>query len=141
MSENGNGNGRMVMRASPWIVLSGAAAVVAVLGTLSGWAGSYLNSDRTATQTIEQLKAKNDTQDLRIESATKQLESRLDNLKAVYDQRFDTILYRMQEAQQGIQAERLEQRQVLDAIRSDVGSLKTDVARIVERQGMQPARR
>lgn len=142
MSENGAGNGRMVMRVpSIPVVLSVATAVVAVLSMLGGWAGSYITSDRTATATVEQLKAKNDNQDLRIESAIKQVESRVDNLKAVYDQRFETILHRMQEASQTTQAERIEQRQMLAAIQADVGSLKTDVARIVERQGMQPPAR
>lgn len=132
----------MVMRVpSMPVVLSVATAVVAALSLLGGWAGSYINNDRTATATVEQLKAKNDNQDLRIESAIKQVESRVDNLKAVYDQRFETILHRMQEASQTTQAERIEQRQMLAAIQADVGSLKTDVARIVERQGMQPPAR
>lgn len=130
----------MVMRASPWVVLSGAAAVVAVLGTLSGWAGSYLSGDRTATQTIEQLKAKNELQDARIDAATKHIEARVDNLKAVYDQRFEIILHRMQEAQQATQTERSEVRQILSTIQTDVARATTDIARIVERQGMQPQR-
>lgn len=138
---DGERNGRPMVMRMPSLPVLGAFIVggVAVLSTLGGWLWSYITGDRTATATVEQLKAKNDLQDSSFTATAKQLETRIDNLKAVYDQRFDTILYRMQEAQQSTQAERIEQGRVLDAIRTDVGSLKTDVARIVERQGMQPA--
>lgn len=138
---DGTGNGRMVMR-MPSLPVLGAFVVggVAVLSTLGGWLGSYVTGDRTATATVEQLKAKNDTQDLRIEAGIKHLEARVDNLKAVYDQRFETILHRMQEAQQSTATERSEVRQSLARIESDLSQLRTDNARIVERQGMQPAR-